>query len=202
MRKIIAEGAEAIVYLEGKKIVKDRVQKKYRLKELDEKIRKTRTRKERKLMLKAAQITDIPKILDKEELFKIEMEYIEGDKLSEKLDSFKKEKQFEVMKTIGENIGRLHKEDIIHGDLTTSNTILKDKRVYLLDFGLGFISKRMEDKAVDLHLIKQALEAKHWRNHTELFTNLLEGYAKGYSESERVLEQLKKVEARGRYKKH
>ena len=54
--------------------------------------------------------------------------------------------------------------------------ILKDNKVYFIDFGLGFESKKIEDKAVDLHLIKQALEAKHFNNYEKFFQAVLKGY--------------------------
>jgi TP53 regulating kinase-like protein len=70
--------------------------------------------------------------------------------------------------------------------------------LFIIDFGLSFHSQRLEDKAVDLHLIKQALEAKHFQNHEGLFKEFLKNYKpKDYKN---ILEQLKKVEARGRYK--
>ena len=71
-------------------------------------------------------------------------------------------------------------------------------KLFIIDFGLGFISSRIEDKAVDIHLIKQALEAKHFQNHEKLFQNFLKGYK--FQDTEKVLQQLKKVESRGRYK--
>ncbi|MEM4181704.1 MAG: KEOPS complex kinase/ATPase Bud32 [Candidatus Pacearchaeota archaeon] len=199
--KIISQGAEAkIKLIENKKVVKERIIKSYRLKILDEKLRKSRTKKERKILEKASKIIDVPKILGKESDFSIEMEYIEGEKISNCLDSFNEEKQKEIMTKIGEIIAKLHKEDIIHGDLTTSNMILKKEKIYVIDFGLSFISKRIEDKAVDLHLIKQALEAKHWKNYENLFNWLLESYKENYKKANEVLERLKKVEKRGRYK--
>ncbi len=200
MKKIISQGAEAIIIKEGNKIIKERIKKSYRIKELDEKLRKSRTRKERKILLKASKIINVPKVFVKDEDFIIEMEFINGKKLSENLDFFEREKQKEIMKKIGENIAKLHKEDIIHGDLTTSNMILKDEKVYFVDFGLSFISKRTEDKAVDLHLIKQALEAKHWKNFEKFFKWLIESYKKNYEKAEDVLIRLKQVEKRGRYK--
>ncbi|MFH1917536.1 MAG: serine/threonine protein kinase, partial [Nanoarchaeota archaeon] len=72
-------------------------------------------------------------------------------------------------------------------------------RVYFIDFGLGFISQRYEDKAVDLHLLKQALEAKHFKNWEILFNEVIKGY-KNSKDSEKVLKQFEKVEKRGRYK--
>lgn len=205
MTKILAQGAEAIITLEENKIIKDRISKSYRLKELDDKIRKQRTQKEARILFKAKEIINVPRVFNTtkkgevNDKFKIEMEFIDGDKLSEHLNNYHHEKQFEVMQTLGEEVAKLHEKDIIHGDLTTSNTILKDKKVFIIDFGLGFISKRIEDRAVDLHLIKQALEAKHFKNWEELFENFLKGY-NNYKRHKEVLEQLKKVEGRGRYR--
>jgi TP53 regulating kinase-like protein len=99
---------------------------------------------------------------------------------------------------LGENIAVLHQNDIIHGDLTTSNMILKNNKIYFIDFGLGFQSARIEDKAVDLHLLRQALESKHFKHWQTLFDAVLLGYKKLGNEA--VLLQLKKVESRGRYK--
>jgi len=137
------------------------------------------------------------------------------------------EKQKEICRDVGEEIAKLHKEDIIHGDLTTSNMILVNDnisasqdglndnkvnlelkrgdinfpnfKIFFIDFGLGYISKKIEDKAVDLHLLKQALEAKHFKNWKILFDEILKGY-NNYEESDKVLERLKAVEKRGRYK--
>jgi TP53 regulating kinase-like protein len=199
MSKPLFQGAEAIITLNKNIITKNRIPKSYRLKELDEKIRKKRTEKEAKILEKASGIISVPKVLNQTK-FELELEYIDGDKLSDKLNSYKEEKQFKTMQTLGEEVAKLHTNDIIHGDLTTSNTILKEKKVYIIDFGLSFISKRIEDKAVDLHLIKQALEAKHFQNHEKLFENFVKGYLESLKESKEVLERLRKVESRGRYK--
>ncbi|MCH7567895.1 MAG: Kae1-associated serine/threonine protein kinase [Nanoarchaeota archaeon] len=83
------------------------------------------------------------------------------------------------------------------GGRVSSNS--KIPNVFFIDFGLGFHSDRIEDKAVDLHLISQALEAKHSKIHEACFKAILQGYksSKNYSQ---VLVRLKKVESRGRYK--
>jgi Kae1-associated kinase Bud32 len=78
--------------------------------------------------------------------------------------------------------------------------ILSKDKLYFIDFGLSFNSKRTEDKATDLHLIKQALEAKHFKNFKAFFSQILKGYKKSNQASE-VLKRLEKVESRGRYKK-
>ncbi len=198
--EIIAQGAEAVLTRKDNLLVKERVKKGYRLPELDEKLRKQRTRKEARLLEKALKLIPVPEIIKTDEKGKIiQMEFIEGKKLSECLDELPN--AFEVCKQIGQNIAKLHDASIIHGDLTTSNMILsnKDKEVYFIDFGLGFESRKVEDKAVDLHLIKQALEAKHFNNFEKFFKAVLDGYKISKNHKE-TLARLQKVEKRGRYK--
>jgi len=197
---IIQQGAEAIILKDKNKVIKKRIKKSYRIPELDEKIRKSRTRSESKLLDKASKVITIPsnKKTD-EKTKKIYMDFIDGKKLSEYLDKFPKKQQLEICKKIGESIAKLHNKDIIHGDLTTSNIISKGQDIYFIDFGLGFISHKYEDKAVDLHLLRQALEAKHFRDWANLFEKVCEGYKKA-KDSKIVLERLKAVEKRGRYK--
>lgn len=199
-QKIIAQGAEAIILSKKDLVIKERVKKSYRIKELDEKIRKSRTKSEKKLLEKASKIINAPDPFPLKEFNKIEMPFIRGKKLSESLDSFSIKKQKEICRIIGQEIAKLHDAEIIHGDLTTSNMILTEKgKIFLIDFGLGYISNKIEDKAVDLHLLKQALEAKHFKNWKILFEEIEKGY-KESKESKKVLERLLAVEKRGRYK--
>jgi len=201
-QKIIQQGAEAIILLDKDKIIKRRIKKSYRLPEVDDKIRKSRTRKEAKLLDKSSQFINIPNIIQvNENNQEIIMQYLNGKKLSEHLDKFGKDKAQKICKQIGKQIAKLHDNNIIHGDLTTSNMILLDNKLFFIDFGLGFTSARIEDKAVDLHLIRQALEAKHFKNWQDFFKSVIKGYSSS-KDSNKVLEQLKKVESRGRYKKH
>ncbi len=199
--KILQQGAEAVISLEKNQILKNRISKSYRILEIDEKIRKLRTRNEAKLMEKASKEIPVPRILkadeNKKEIF---MEFIDGKKLSENLDNFLLKEQKDICTEIGKNIAKLHSLGIIHGDLTTSNMILKEKKIYFIDFGLSFHSHKYEDKAVDLHLIKQALEAKHFRHWESLYKELIKGYSKESKEEKLVLKQLEKVEKRGRYR--
>lgn len=203
--KIIMQGAEATILLEKNNIIKKRVKKSYRHPKIDEKIRKLRTRSEGKLLEKASRVIGVPQVIQVSEKSKeIVMEFLKGERLSESLDSFPLKKQKEICKTIGENISKLHEEEIIHGDLTTSNMIYIEEsgKIFFIDFGLGFISRKTEDKAVDLHLLKQALEAKHYKNWEFLFGSVSKGYKEnsGEKESKKVFERLKAVERRGRYK--
>jgi Kae1-associated kinase Bud32 len=216
MEKEIERGAEAVIYLKNNIIIKDRIPKSYRIKELDEKIRKHRTKSEKNLLEKASKIINTPNPFPLKQLTSIEMPYIQGKKLSECLDSFPTEEQREICMIIGREIAKLHDSDIIHGDLTTSNMILTTNkqydnlpskikrgdnnfRIFFIDFGLGFISSKVEDKAVDLHLLRQALEAKHFQNWKTLFSAVLEGYKKN-KECKKIIERFEAVEKRGRYK--
>jgi TP53 regulating kinase and related kinases len=194
---IISQGAEAILTKEGKKVIKDRIVKSYRLPVLDEQLRKKRTKSEAKILEKLQGRVNVPKIF-KQDKFSIEIEFLEGDRLSESLNNYPEKKQIEVMKNLAKEVSKMHDLGIIHGDLTTSNVILKENKVYIIDFGLSFHSLRIEDKAVDLHLIKQALEAKHWQNHEKLFKSFISAYKP--KDKSMILKQLKEVESRGRYK--
>ena len=198
--KIIQQGAEAKIILSNNFIIKDRIKKSYRIPELDNKIRKLRTRSEAKLLIKASKVIPVPELNETDEITKkLVMKFIDGEKLSDHLDKFPLKKQKEICKTIGENTSKLHDADIIHGDLTTSNMILKNDKIYFIDFGLGFNSHKFEDKAVDIHLLRQALESKHFKHWETLFKEVLKAYSKS-KDSKIVLERLKAVEKRGRYK--
>jgi Kae1-associated kinase Bud32 len=195
--KILFQAAEAIIIKQGNNIIKRRIKKGYRIPEIDTKLRKLRTRSESRIMEKASKFISVPKIIKVSEQQKeIEMEFIKGEKLSEYLD--KASNKLEIAKSIGQEVSKLHDNNIIHSDLTTSNMILKEKQVYLIDFGLSFQSSRIEDKAVDIHLFKQALEAKHFSQYKQLFEAFLKGY--NPKDKSKILSQLEKVELRGRYK--
>lgn len=198
MRKFIAQGAEAKLYLEDGEIIKDRIKKDYRIKEIDDRLRKSRTRREAKVLSKLHAI-DIPapKLISCDEKETISMEYIDGPKLRDILDKSSYER---ICEEIGKKVAIVHNNHMIHGDLTTSNMIFKDE-VYFIDFGLSFFSHKIEDKAVDLHLLKQALESKHYKIWEKCFNAVIHGYKKEAKDAEHILKRLKEVEERGRYKK-
>jgi len=192
--KILKQGAESIIILDKGKIIKHRIKKLYRVKEIDEKIRKSRTRSEAKLLEKSP--VRVPKILNVDEKdMKIEMQYLNGELLKDIFDKLKEKERLNLCKALGEEISKLHSAEIIHGDLTTSNLILKDDKLYFIDFGLGFFSNKTEDKAVDLRLLKQALESKHYKSFPKSYNKILKHY-----KHKDVLKRLEKVEGRGRYK--
>jgi len=193
--KLIAQGAESKLYLEKIKVVKDRFRKTYRIKEIDEKLRKFRTKREAKVLDKLQKINfSTPELINNNERDTLEIKYIKGKLIKDKLNE---NNCIKLSKEIGEKIAILHNNNIIHGDLTTSNMIL-NKEVFFIDFGLSFFSEKIEDKAVDLHLLK--LESKHSNIWERSYKAALDSYFKKAVDGRQVLERIKIVEKRGRYK--
>jgi len=192
MNTILAKGAEATITKKESSVIKERLQKTYRLPELDSELRKTRTKKEAKILKKLGTIA--PKLIYSDEESKLELEYIEGDVVKNILDD-----QIKLAIEIGKNTTIMHDLDIIHGDLTTSNMILDKKgKLKFIDFGLSFVSDKEEDKAVDLHLFKEAVESKHFRKEKEIWDNFIKGY--NPKNKKQILKRLELVETRGRNK--
>ncbi len=202
---IIKRGAEAILYIdkfEGKDVlVKERIKKNYRLDVIDQEIRKYRTRTEVKLFTEARKCGVLtPKILFVDETNKkIIMEFIEGERVKELLNNSDSKTKEKVCFEIGKLIGKLHSNGIIHGDLTTSNMIVKEDEIYFIDFGLGYFSKRIEDQGVDMNLLFEALKSTHFKILKTVWDNILKGYKQEYTNALKVLERIEEIEKRARY---
>jgi len=198
--KQIAQGAEAKIYLEKEVIVKHRFPKSYRHPILDGKLRKFRTRRESKILRKLKQLNfPVPFVIEEDDKdMRISMEFIEGKKLR---DVLTKKTLTKYCKQLGKDIALLHAHDIIHGDLTTSNMIVKKDKIFFIDFGLSQVSKKIEDKAVDLHLMQQALESKHYKIWEEAFKTIISSYKSSFDAKD-ILERFKVVESRGRNKEN
>src|SRR3989344_6269998 len=165
-------GAEAEIIREDGVMKKLRAKKGYRNKTLDIVLRKKRTQLEARLMSEARRSgVNVPKILDTEE-FAIRMEYISGERLK---DAINKRNCVKISSMIAESVAKLHNAGIIHGDLTTSN-MLYAEGLYFIDFGLGFRSQRAEDKATDLHLMKESLESTHFDIAEQAWKTILKVY--------------------------
>ena len=202
-------GAEAILvkdtWLGFNVIRKIRIPKKYRIKQIDDELRNSRTISESRLIIEAKKIgvrtpyiyeIDIPNTT-------IVMEEIEGiivkDVLKQEISI--KEK-LELAKNIGQQVGKLHSHDIIHGDLTTSNMVKdSEENIVFIDFGLGKFSKAVEDKAVDILLIKKCFISTHTDINEELFKSFQTGYYLTINNAKSILKRAAKVEARGRHLK-
>ncbi len=195
MGKLLSSGAEALIFLENNNVLKSRITKSYRHEIIDVALRKSRTRREIKVIKSLENYGFVPKLVKNSD-YDIEMEYISGDQVKKLLD-----KNSHLAKIIGKNLTVMHDLGIIHGDLTTSNMICSGndcEKLYLIDFGLSFFSQKIEDKAVDIHLFKQALESKHFRVFDEAYRYFIDGY--NPKDKREVLKRLSEVELRGRNK--
>ncbi len=205
---LLKKGAEASLYLaewHGRKaVIKTRIPKKYRPEALDKQIRSYRTVHEPQLMhqAKAAGVaTPLIYMVNVPEATII-MEYIEGAQVKQRLNKATKAERKNICLKIGELVGKLHKEGLIHGDLTTSNMILNSQgMIFLVDFGLGEKNVELEAKGVDLHLLKRALQSTHFVFWEACFEDILSGYNRmvGDELTEKVYEKIREIERRGRY---
>jgi TP53 regulating kinase-like protein len=205
---LIKKGAEASLYLEtwhGRQVImKRRLPKKYRIPELDNMIRSQRTITEPHIIHKAKEAgvpTPTIYMVDVSDA-NIIMEFVEGKQVKDVLDNVTSEERLLLSKQIGRLTGRLHKNGIIHGDLTTSNMILTPfSKIVVIDFGLSERSVELEPKGVDLHLMKRTLHSSHYKYAQECFKAVLEGYAEvvGKQETKRISSKIKEIEKRGRY---
>lgn len=189
---MIIQGAEAEVKI-NEEVTKKRSSKKYRHPRLDKRLREERTDTEARLLKDADRSgVNVPKVLEETE-DTLKLQKIEGPILKEAITE-----KPDLAQALGRNVAKLHASDIIHGDLTTSNSIMGED-LYLIDFGLAFRSQRTEDKAVDIHLFKQVLNSSHPQIAETAWNKFIEGY-KEYEKNKAVMERLEEVEKRGRYK--
>ena len=179
---LISQGAEGKVFLSrflGRAAVtKERLKKNYRVAVLDQKINRSRLLQEARCISKCKQIgVAAPHVYMVDSIrHRICMERIEG--LTFKailrrdiaaLESTGQERSYNdyhklLAARIGQAIARIHACDMIHGDLTTSNLMIRDtdpNEVAVIDFGLGSNQAVPEDKAVDLYVLERSFLASH-----------------------------------------
>ncbi len=175
----------------------------YRLKELDDTIRAQRTIHEAQLMHHAKQSgvrTPFLYYVEPSTALLV-MEFVRGERLTEKVTSMAGSEIRATFAELGRLMGLLHSAGLVHGDLTTSNVIVTDGRLVLIDFGLAAHSSRLEDHAVDLRLIKETLSGAHPTVSAIALDSLLVGYGRevGAKYLRAVARQLRGIETRGRY---
>ncbi|KAI0532042.1 tyrosine protein kinase [Xylaria digitata] len=123
-----------------------------------------------------------------------------------------------LLRRIGAAVGHMHKIGIVHGDLTTSNMMLRpwerckepanghnvesdellEGEIVIIDFGLASQSTSEEDRAVDLYVLERAFASTHPRAE-KLFTAILEdAYREAFKQAPVVLKKLEDVRMRGR----
>jgi len=209
--QIISQGAEAKIYKLSDNgteyVVKERFSKCYRVKELDESLRRKHTQAEVKALQKCAKFNiPSPKYFEsipKEGL--ILVEYLNGVQLKELIDEKKITKE-EIGKIMGEIVGQVHARGICHGDLTTSNFMKSDAKYYIIDFGLSQMTDTDENRAVDLHVLEKAISSAH-PNQEEIFVSFIEAYKSTMSENlpekkknevQKIMDKLENVRQRGR----
>jgi len=201
--KLIKKGAEADIYQsrwnDKNAIFKIRKIKNYRNSLLDSKIRKQRTLKESQILSQVKSFGIPTPLVYFVNLKKslIIMQEIPGKPINDLSES----KIVELSKEIGKLVGMLHKNGIMHGDLTTSNFILFQNTVYVIDFGLSQNSIKPEDHAVDLRLIKEILNSAHAKIMEPAWKNFLIGYKSivGNANYVKVTKLVLDIESRGRY---
>jgi TP53 regulating kinase-like protein len=197
-------GAEANIYLDhwnGLEVIrKVRRPKPYWREELDRKIRRVRTIREAEFISTVKRYGVLTPLIYFVDPLKGEiiMEYIKGERVKDlmRIDYLK---GYSILYEAGKNLALMHTHNIIHGDPTTSNFIVREGRLYFIDFGLAFYSMRLEDKAVDLHLLKQVMKSAHSEFYDIGYEEILKGYGSVFKPLKRILENVKEIERRGRY---
>ena len=204
--KPVKRGAEAELYLTeflGRKaILKRRVSKKYRIKELDERIRKERTRAEARIIHRA-KIAGVrtPIIYDIDmHNMEITMEYLDLPRVKDEMEKLESNEKRRLAESIGRTVAKLHSHGIVHGDLTTSNMLIYGDEIALIDFGLAEITKEKERMASDLRVLKEGWRSAHYEDEP-LVDVIFSSYASSWDEGHEVLRILQKAEKRRRYVK-
>jgi TP53 regulating kinase-like protein len=205
--RLLYKGAEADVILgewQGVRAVfKIRKPLTYRLKVLDDAIRRQRTVREAE-MVHLAKSAGVPSPF----LYNVDvpastivMEFVEGDRVKDLVSSLSPGELDRIFFEFGQAAARLHRSGIMHGDLTTANVVRRDGKLVFLDFGLSVRTTRLEDHAVDLRLIKETLVGAHSEASAGALEALNRGYASvvGQVRSKAVFKQLQNIERRGRY---
>ncbi|MHB1262320.1 MAG: KEOPS complex kinase/ATPase Bud32 [Thermoplasmatota archaeon] len=200
-------GAEAVLepalHLGRSVLAKRRVAKVYRHPELDARLRDGRTRDEGNLLVAARAVgVPVPVVYDTDRAGgTILLEPIAGPTLRQQLEADAPPVAEARLRRLGELLRLLHENGLAHGDPTTSNVLVPDAAdpasLVLIDFGLGCFTEDAEDRAVDLHLIEEALEATEERSRA-LFAALLQGYGTG-GRADAALRRLEALRERGRY---
>lgn len=191
-------GAEAIIvncnYFSTASVAKQRLPKAYRVRQLDSKLRKERTKLEARIMHRAKSTGTLCPLVLNVDLNKCELieTRLSGEKLVDYLS--KHSKDAAVLQNAGVQLARLHNAGISHGDSTTSNFMVDSGNVYIFDFGLSQFDASLEEQAIDLLLFSKSVSA-------EQFKQFVKGYEKerGEKETQKLLTQVAEIQSRARY---
>ncbi|MGN1186365.1 MAG: bifunctional N(6)-L-threonylcarbamoyladenine synthase/serine/threonine protein kinase [Methanobrevibacter wolinii] len=211
---LIAKGAESDIVkgkwfdgfddydFETDVITKKRLKKTYRIPEIDNKIRKLRTKSEARILSHVKNSGILTPIIYDVDIHdkNITMEYIKGNTVKDIIDDLSYNKRKELSFKIGEYISLMHEMDIIHGDLTTSNMIInKNGDLVFIDFGLSYYSNLLEDKADDLLVLKKSIKSVDYNVSLETFNWILDAYLENSNNPLEFRNKIDEIEHRGRY---
>ncbi|WP_336364487.1 bifunctional N(6)-L-threonylcarbamoyladenine synthase/serine/threonine protein kinase [Halalkalicoccus salilacus] len=185
-------GAEATVEIGSERVRKRRRPKAYRHPELDERLRRERAAREARLTSLARRTgvpTPVVYDVDRRE-GSLALERVGDADLLEELTP-------DRVRTVGVHLARLHEAGFVHGDPTPRNVRIAPGRTYVIDFGLGYHTDHAEDHAMDLHVFERSLAGT-----ADDAEACREAFEAGYRESgdPAVLERLREIEGRGRYR--
>jgi N6-L-threonylcarbamoyladenine synthase/protein kinase Bud32 len=186
----VVQGAEATVTIRDDGVEKRRRTRAYRHPELDERLRRERTRGEARLTSDARRAgvpTPLLRDVDPAETTLVFQHVGECD-LREALTE-------ENIRRVARHLARIHEAGFVHGDPTTRN-VRVGERVFLIDFGLGYYSDDPEDHAMDLHVLAGSLAGTD-----DAATRHIDALRETYRETGNptVLDRLQDIEQRGRY---
>ncbi len=193
-------GAEAVIeraaFYSRDVIIKKRISKRYRVAKLDSKLIKERTRREAKI-IHEAKLAGVrtPVIYDVDE-GKIVMEKCAGTLLFDAVAGMDDEELRLALQSLARAVARLHSHGIAHGDLTTSNVIVDEHGVCLIDFGMASLNSGIEEMAVDLHMLDESFQSAHSERY-----HLIDSFYREYerSGSEEVVNRVEEIRGRRRY---
>lgn len=206
--KLLKKGAEAELYLDtwrGVQVVrKIRRAKPYRLPQLDAALRRTRTIREAQIMHDAKRAGVATPLIYTVDVGRttIVMEYVAGPQVKTVLAQLPTGERRPLCERMGRLIARLHRRNIVHGDLTTSNLIrVAPERIVVIDFGLAEYSGELENRGVDLLLLRRTLHSTHHPHAQRCFEAVVDGYRRVMGEplTDQVIQRVEAIAARGRY---
>ncbi|BBN10412.1 TP53 regulating kinase and related kinases [Marchantia polymorpha subsp. ruderalis] len=189
-----------------KAVVKERFSKKYRHPVLDAKLTSKRLLGEARLLAKARRLGVVTPALYAVDpvTASLTFEYVPGASVKDLLLQSGPlpspgGKIEEIAKQIGKAVAKLHDGGVVHGDLTTSNMLIRPdtNQLVMIDFGLSFTSALPEDKAVDLYVLERALISLHSSN-GDIMGLVMSSYKQSSKLWSSTLNKLAAVRMRGR----
>ena len=188
--KIINEGAEARIFsadLFGNSvIVKERQRKAYRIEQIDNELRTARTKREAKVLHEVSRLgVNAPRLLAIGK-FSIYMSRVNGKLLKDSKSGSR------LFLEIGRQLALIHNGNVAHGDFTPANIMLSDGKPFVIDFGLSEMTSSIEEKAIDLLLMKRSIDMEQYKA-------FIKSYAKHSKNSREMIARLASIERRGRY---